>query len=123
MIRVTGDNGGRDSCLYPGQCHCQEQKMWGVHGGQLTPSILPPSLTQLPPFSDQRGPDGEINDEGGKTGSEAEAVSHGDICVYVSDTNSDVPYTKLSAPWTFLTIYVGQGQDRLNRSASLSPYR
>lgn len=33
------------------------------------------------------------------------------------------PYTKLSALWTFLTIYVGQGQDRLNRSASLSPCR
>lgn len=33
------------------------------------------------------------------------------------------PYTKLSALWTFLTIYVGQGQDRLNRSASFSPCR
>lgn len=31
------------------------------------------------------------------------------------------PYTKLSALWTFLTIYVGQGQDRLNRSASSQP--
>lgn len=33
------------------------------------------------------------------------------------------PNTKLSALWTFLTIYVGQGQDRLNHSASLSPCR
>lgn len=82
-----------------------------------------------------------------KTGSEA--VSH-DVCVCVSDRfwcsnaralspsppflsqyvflllfppSPPQPYTKLSALWTFLTIYVGQGQDRLNRSASLSPCR
>lgn len=82
-----------------------------------------------------------------KTGSEA--VSH-DVCVCVSNRfwcsnaralshsppflsqyvflllfppSPPQPYTKLSALWTFLTIYVGQGQDRLNRSASLSPCR
>lgn len=26
MIRGTGDNGGRDFCLYPGQRHCQVQR-------------------------------------------------------------------------------------------------
>lgn len=26
MIRGTGDNGSRDFCLYPGQCHCQVQQ-------------------------------------------------------------------------------------------------
>lgn len=26
MIRGTGDNGGRDFCLYPGQRHCQVQQ-------------------------------------------------------------------------------------------------
>lgn len=62
MIRGTGDNGGRDFCLYPGQRHCQLQQHytrtekrhkgapfllrnvffrraeWGVQGSQLTPA-------------------------------------------------------------------------------------
>lgn len=106
-------------------------------------STPPPFFFTLNFSYDRRGKIREM-----KTGSEA--VSH-DVCVCVWATDSDVvtpghylihppsylstfssfffpplspqPYTKLSALWTFLTIYVGQGQDRLNRSASLSPCR
>lgn len=72
MIRGTGDNGGRDSCLYLGQRRCQVQQHYtqkerrgaphkralkhsrllqecrmGVLRSQLTSSIHPPSITQV----------------------------------------------------------------------------
>lgn len=82
-----------------------------------------------------------------KTGSEVEVVSHSDTdSDVVMPGHYLIPFllpsllisvrsppsffflsssadTKLSALRTFLTIYVGQGQDRLKRSASLSPSR
>lgn len=111
-----------------------ERKMRALRGDTLHSSslLLHSTLFFSPEHRGKRGSDR-------KTGSKA--VSHSDMDSDVvklrhyliqppssylgafSSLSSPWPYTKLSACWTFRTIYVGQGQDRLNCSASLSPCR
>lgn len=109
-----------------------ERKMRALRGDTLHSSSLLHSTLFFFLNTGERGSDR-------KTGSKA--VSHSDMDSDVvklrhyliqppssylgafSSLSSPWPYTKLSACWTFRTIYVGQGQDHLNCSASLSPCR